>query len=151
MVRFRKLGLDPDFDDATRPELNPIPTPRWFEYRIQQLMHRQSFPIRYLVEALLTHGRVSFPELAELFAVLSRVPASRRQLVLEGLFTWTRQGAIKEDLVGKLMRFAGEDASHSLYRGRSPHTAPTTIGHTSSVDKALLDHPDQVYTHATRA
>ena len=101
MVRFRMMGLRPDFDDATRPELDPMPTPSWCEYKIQRLMSRQSFSIRYLVEALLMHGRVSLPELDELFALLPRIPSSRQQSILEGLFAWTRSGTITADLIGK--------------------------------------------------
>ncbi|KAI0090965.1 RdRP-domain-containing protein [Irpex rosettiformis] len=98
MVRLRMLNLYPDFDDATRPVLDVLPMPRWSEPGIQQLMKAQSFSIRYLVEALLTHGSLSIPELAELFSALSRMPSSRRTLVLEGLFMWTRRDTITSDL-----------------------------------------------------
>ena len=150
MVRFRMMGLRPDFDDATRPELDPIPTPRWCESKIQRLMNRQSFPIRYLVEALLMHGRVSIPELDELFALLPRIPSSRQQSILEGLFAWTRSGTITADLIGKPWYFIPGDTfkDNSLHRGRPPYTAPKTLGRTSTTYKTLFDHPNQMYPHA---
>ncbi|KAI0752286.1 RdRP-domain-containing protein [Irpex lacteus] len=98
MVRLRMLNLYPDFDDATIPEPDPLPMPRWRDLPLRTLLTDLSFAIRYLIEALLSHGNISIPEILELLSVLSHVPADRRPLVLEGLFKWTRQTNITADV-----------------------------------------------------
>ncbi len=100
MVRLRMLNLYPDFDDATIPEPDPLPMPRWRDLPLRTLLTDLSFAIRYLIEALLSHGNISIPEILELLSVLSHVPADRRPLVLEGLFKWTRQTNITADVRG---------------------------------------------------
>ncbi|KAI0695361.1 RdRP-domain-containing protein [Cytidiella melzeri] len=96
MVRLRMINLYPDFQDATAVEPPPTFMPRWssFEY----LMVNETFTIRYLVEALLSHCKVLLPEVPDLFRALSRMPASRRSTALEGLFMWTRRHTIAMDL-----------------------------------------------------
>ena len=106
MVRLRVLGLHPDFNDAARLEPNPMPMPRWSS----QLLNLQPmpFPVRFLIEALLSHGNIALPELDDLLPELSRIPPSRQHPILEGLFTWNRRSTITVDMRGKHPRFVPE-------------------------------------------
>jgi hypothetical protein len=100
MVRLRMLNLFPDFDDATAAEPPPIIMPRLSSF--SAMLGEISFEIRYLIDALLSHGTVSLPEVEEMLQRLSRFSSSHRVMILEGLFAWTRRGNITADIKGLL-------------------------------------------------
>ena len=58
------------------------------------------FEMRYLVEALVTHGKVILPEVDRLMRCLDqhRFTDSDKIGILEGLFIWTRRGDIDADI-----------------------------------------------------
>ncbi|KAI0337237.1 RdRP-domain-containing protein [Trametopsis cervina] len=96
MVRLRIVNLDPDFADPTATDLPPAPMIRWSSL-VQETMSL-SFPIRYLVEALITHNIVLLAEARQLIEALQRVRLDIQAAVLEGLFMWTRRSSIAVDL-----------------------------------------------------
>ena len=103
MVRLKLLNLFPDFDDATAVEPPPIPMPRWSSF--STILEKESFEIRYLIEALLSHGVVSLPEVGQMLQRLSRMIFVHRSMVLEGLFAWNRRDSIAADITGRCNHF----------------------------------------------
>ncbi|KAI0342571.1 RdRP-domain-containing protein [Trametopsis cervina] len=96
MVRLKLLNLDPDFSDPISVELPPAPVVRWSS--LLQETSSLSFPIRYLVEALITHNIVLLAEVKQLIEAIQRARLDIQAAVLEGLFMWTRRSSIAVDL-----------------------------------------------------
>lgn len=56
------------------------------------------FDERYLVEALLSHSRVTAPEVRRFLKAVEHYRRPQRTQIMEGLFKWTRRGDIAEDV-----------------------------------------------------
>ncbi|EKM49158.1 uncharacterized protein PHACADRAFT_201955 [Phanerochaete carnosa HHB-10118-sp] len=96
MVRLRMINLDPDFSTPT--EHVPVQAMPGAEF-VDRCLQCLPFDKRYLIEALLSHGTITIPEVDELLRALAHYQRDDDQIViLEGLFKWTRQASIEKDL-----------------------------------------------------
>lgn len=98
MTKLRMFDLYPDVAPSTKEDLTLLILPSWSSARI--FLADYDFEVRYVVEALLSHGIVSFPEIQGLSVAIRRMRQDIRLTVLEGLFMWTRKGSIEGDLKG---------------------------------------------------
>lgn len=118
MVRLRMIHLEPDFSTPTRlVPMQPISSAQ----SIEDLLSSLPFEKRYLVEALLSHGTVTVPELPELLHALTRYRRDDQTIVLEGLFKWTRRASVKQDIRGtrfcwNSLNFSQSDSSTDVAR-----------------------------------
>ena len=105
MVRLKLINLNPDFSTPTAP-LTEKPMPSWPSVVLSSL-EDIPFEMRYLVEALVSHGTVMLPEVGDLMRSLGRYrfTLDEKIRILEGLFTWTRRNDIDSDVRRKSPAF----------------------------------------------
>lgn len=91
MVRLRMINISPDFGTpSAKLSARNMPS-------LPSLTHLP-FDERYLVEALLSHSRVTVPEIRQFLTTVEHYRRPYRTLIMEGLFKWTRRGDITEDV-----------------------------------------------------
>ena len=95
MVRLRLLHLDPDF---VTPTAEIITKPMPVYSNAKRVFEGATFEERYLLEALLSHGTVTVPEVLDTWTTINRYRYENRLHIMEGLFKWTRVGSIDEDI-----------------------------------------------------
>lgn len=95
MVRLRLINLHPDFSTPTASS-TVWQMPSWAS--VSSSLDNIPFEMRYLIEALVSHGTVTVPEVGDLLCGLRRYRSDDRLDLLEGLFKWTRRGSIDTDL-----------------------------------------------------
>ena len=90
MVRLRLIHLDPDFSTPNaKLQTQKLPN-HWILPR--------DFEERYLIEALLSHGTITIPEIEDTILCINRYRQDFRLTLLEGLFKWNRSGTIDKDI-----------------------------------------------------
>ena len=106
------------------------------------LTHLQ-YTIRFLVEGLLSHGTFSVPEIGDLLTELRRYQPEFHEPILEGLFRWTRRGALCRDLRGTFFRALNTNVGHTPFmscRRRAPREQSHNAGNTFGPSSAVSDH-----------
>lgn len=92
-----EIGSADSDNDHVEPQLVWPPSSPSGRARVNSM----PFDEQYLIEALLSHGIVTLPEVGTLLDAVLRIPQHLRLATLEGLFMWTRGRALTHDLRSK--------------------------------------------------